>query len=957
MLIGRVLGPTEVEAGGRVVDLGGRLPRRLVTALLAGEGRPVGEQTLAETIWDGSPPASFSSSLHAYASRLRRAFGPSRDALARSGAGYVLHTDETDVARFTAGLARGRQLLASSPSEALRAFDAALALWRGDAFADLDEALGAERAALAELRAVAAEERLAALLAIGDAPGAVAALDYSVREEPYRERRWELLIVALYRSGRQADALTAMRRVRAQLAVELGIDPGPALQDLEARLLAQDPALLLPAAPASASPSAFSRPLSHFLGRSEELALLASLAPASRLVTLVGPGGAGKTRLAVEFAAASHPWFVRLAAASHPWFVRLADVDEPALVPSVVADAAGVRAATTEALAAALGDRPGLLVLDNCEHLVEAVAALTLTLLAACPGVHVLATSREPLGIDGETLLPVAPLPPADAIALLTDRITAIRPGWRPDEAESGQLARLATALDGIPLALELAAARCRVLGLAELLDMLDQRFPALGPVPRGALAPHETLEAAIAWSVDLLSTGDRALLLRLWPFEGGFTLDAVGGDLAALSSLVARSVVVADTTVTPSRYRLLEIVRAYCRNRDPSPGASRAAHAAWVRDLVERMAPELAGERSAHAIRVLNRELANLRTGITHDLTADPAAALRTAALLDWFWYRGGHVTDGLRLLRAALAATSPGPPTSPASAGGASATNAGAGGAGAGAGGTGAGAGGTGAGGAGPGGAGSGNDRARAMLAAGTLQFLTGDAAGADDFLREGIAALGPAPDREGLVLRGQAYYYESMLRTALGDFDGAVADGRGAMALGQEIGEQRLVAAGAMVLGWALAGAGDVAEGRRLLTTAVGMAAAIGQTWTAAYSHLLLGRVLLRPPSDPAAALASLREAVRLFQEEDDVGNVLGGLLAGALALLLLGRHDDGATLAAAVRREAARRGLIYEPGDPIGSAALDAALAAAGETSRDPAELDRAAMTALLDAAAR
>src|SRR5690242_1828379 len=313
-MIGRVLGSTEVEADGRPVDLGGPLPRRMVTALLAAEGRPVGEESLAETIWAGAPPASFSGSLQAYVSRLRRALGPARDALRRLGDGYLL-VAETDAAHFIEEVARGRRLLDTRPAEALRAFEAALARWRGDAYADLadDPSVVAARAGLTELRAVAAEERLAALLAVGDAPGAVSALESAVRDEPYRERRWELLIVALYRSGRQADALAAARRVRSRLAGELGIDPGPAVQELEARVLAQDPSLLLPAPPpAPRAATRLSRPLSRFLGRRAELAQLAALAPATRLVTLVGPGGAGKTRLAVEFAADAAPWFVRL---------------------------------------------------------------------------------------------------------------------------------------------------------------------------------------------------------------------------------------------------------------------------------------------------------------------------------------------------------------------------------------------------------------------------------------------------------------------------------------------------------------------------------------------------------------------------------------------------------------------------------------------------------------------
>ncbi len=915
MLSCRVLGPTELGAGRERLDLGGPLPRRLVTALIAAGGRPVGGDALAFAVWGDNPPASPEVSLQAYVSRLRRALGPGhRDALQRVSDGYRLAGADTDVAAFETGVARGRELLAEQrPAEAVRCFDAALRLWRGEAFADLGAAAEVEavRARLEELRLVAVEERLAARLAVGDAPGAVAELTPAVRDEPYRERRWELLILGLYRSARQAEALSALRRVRALLADDLGVDPGPALQSLERRLLAQDPSLLLPAKPVPPPPTVsaptVTRPLSAFVGRARELRLLADTVPSVRLLTLVGPGGAGKTRLAVEYATGRDD-------SDGPWLARLADVTDPELLASAVAAAVGLRDLAdpgVAGLAAALADREALLILDNCEHLVAATADLVVRLLSRCPRLRVLATSREPLGVDGERLLPVAPLPAGDAVALLVDRIGTVRPGWHPDPDDTVQLGRLAEALDGIPLALELAAARARVLGLGELVTLLGERFPALGQVPRGALAPHATLEAAVAWSVDLLPAGDRALLLRLWPFEGGFTVEAaaaVGSDLEALSSLVTRSVVAADTTVTPTRYRLLGIIRAYCREHDPDPAASRAAHAAWARALVERVAPELRGERSAHAIRVLNREVPNLRAALHHDLTANPGAALRTAGLLEWFWFRGGHVAEGLRMLTAALAGAPDAPPV----------------------------------------------DRAMALASCGILRFIGGDAQGAAECLGQAGTLLAEPDSQDGWRLVSQLHYYESLMWSAYGDHTTAAIRARESIAVSVRIGEKWATPAGEMALGGALTGLGELDEARRVLREAATHAGAVRQTWIAAMSELLLARAHLVPADpDPAAALRALGAALTRFREEDDVGNVLSCLHTGAYALTLSGRPEQGATLLAAVRRHGARRGLRPDATDPATTAAVDHAL----DKALDPATRAAAdAAGAALEAAA-
>ena len=614
----RVLGPTEVVVEGTGVDLGGPLPRRLVTALVAVGGQPVSDERLVEAVWGLAGPRRGSAALHVYVSRLRRALGVrAREALERTGSGYrlLLAPESTDTERFSLGLDEGRRLLAQGRAEpAVRVLTDALGLWRGEAFEDLpaSDFIEGARSQLAELREVAVEERLAARLAAGDAPGAVSELDPAVVASPYRERRWALLILGLYRSGRQGEALAALRRVRTLLTEDQGIGPGPELQELEQRVLSQDPDLLA-AEPVRGGPpnlagghgDGWGRRLSSFLGRDAELATVATALAARRLVTIAGPAGVGKTRLAVEYVA-------NQTRGDGPWLAKLADVPpgRPGRrggVGLAIADAVGVvdvgddpATAATKALA----DRRGVLVLDNCEHLVDLVAETVIELLESCPELRVLATSREPLGVDGETVVAVQPLPllaqdgsDGPAMALLLDRVRAVRPGWDPSAPELLAARQVCAALDGLPLALELAAARARVLGLAEIAERLDDRFAVLGPVPKGSLSPHATLRAALGWSVAQLPEPDRALLLRLWPFEGGFSLAAAEAVrpteapvIESLSSLVTRSVVIADTAASPTRYHLLETWRAYCRENDPDPTETMRVYERWSRDRADRI-------------------------------------------------------------------------------------------------------------------------------------------------------------------------------------------------------------------------------------------------------------------------------------------------------------------------------------------------------------------------------
>ncbi|WP_193789959.1 AfsR/SARP family transcriptional regulator [Streptomonospora alba] len=849
-----VLGPFEVRAGDQPVHVGGRLPRRLLAILIAAEGRPVSDDSLAEGLWGESQPRNPASALQVYVSRLRRVLPGT--ALQRSPGGYRLLADDTDVERFRGHLVRARALVdGDRHADAHEAFEAALRLWRGTPYEDLadDASTTAIRAALVEQRASAQEEGAAALLATGDHAGAVAMLERLVHAEPYRERRWQLLALALYRSGRQADALNAVRRVRTLLAEELGVDPGPELRRIEGRILAQDPAL---AATGVAAATPGDRPLSSFIGRDADLALLDRLVGMHRLVTVVGPAGSGKTRLAVE-------WAGRGAV------VRLADVADPAHLVSAVAaavDATGSAGDPYEALVKRLRLHGEPLVLDNCEHLAGEAARLVVDLLDRVPALRVVATSRGPLGVDGEHSLPLGPLAADDAVALLTDRIRAGRPGWVEQDADRRDLRRLADALDRLPLALELAAARVRTFGVRGLIEQLDDRFTVLGRIPHGTMTSHATLQEAVAWSFDLLSGDERDLAVRLWPYEGGFPLEAAASataGLGALVSLVDQSVVTAETGGSTARYRMLETIRAYCRSVDPDPAATRAAHAVWVRELVARAAGDLQGERSATTMAALRLELPNLRAGLAYDLTHAPVEALRTAARLMWFWIRSGLLDEGNRTLAAALAAA----PDAPL------------------------------------------GDVVRAKASSASLFYFTGDVTTARRMLSEAFLAVGSEPGHRSLL--AEVRYYQALVQLPGGDPAIALTASAEAHAIATETRTTWLIAATAMAWGAALVMAGRIADGRRRLRAAVRLADASGLVWTAALSELMLAQTLV--DARDGEALPLLRTSLRRFLTEGDLSNQLAVLHNGALALDAAGDPAGAALLRDVVHFHQARSGI--------------------------------------------
>ena len=593
-----ILGPLQVRVGsGEPVEVVGPRLRTLLIRLALDPGRVVLVDQLVDAIWDEDPPVGATNALQSLVARLRRQLP---DVVQTHQAGYRLAVDPdaVDAVRFQGLVAAGRRQLAGDPWQAGRTLREALGLWRGPALADAATARFAAAAVtrLEELRLGAVEDRIEADLATGDHDAVLAELDELVTAHPLRERPYGQLMRTLATTGRQADALAAYKRLRQRLADELGIDPSGELQALHVAVLrgeAEPPAdpgprrawgHPLPRHPELGAAPAASRtnlraPITSFVGRDDDLARITAALHDARLVTLTGPGGAGKTRLAGEAAA-------RLLdrMPDGVWMVELGSVAAPVDLPQALLSLFGAReigllaplgasaVPPMERLEEAIGGKRLLLVLDNCEHLIAAVAALVDRLLARCPELRVLATSREPLGLPGEVLHPVGPLAmPAQDVS-----------------------------------------ARLRALTVEQIAGRLDDRFRLLGDGSRRALARHQTLRAVIDWSWDLLGDDERVLLRRLAVFAGGATLQAVeqvcaapglGGPapeevLYLLATLVDKSLLVAAEDADGEvRYRMLETVRAYGEERRRKAGedqALRRGHAGYFLVLAQRADPWL---------------------------------------------------------------------------------------------------------------------------------------------------------------------------------------------------------------------------------------------------------------------------------------------------------------------------------------------------------------------------
>ncbi|MDT0349048.1 AfsR/SARP family transcriptional regulator [Pseudonocardia charpentierae] len=706
----RDLGVLTISAADADRAPGGRRPASVLAALLVELNHQVSAARLVETVWGSRPPHRAAAVLESHVWRLRRVLEPGRPARSRptvlvtdpGGYRLVADPDAVDSRRLEAAVTTARaELAAGRPEVSLDVADTASTLWRGRPYADLDdEWIGPVRTRLEDLWFALREVRVAALLDTGRPEQALAAIGPLVAEQPYREKLHAHRMVALYRCGRQSAALDAYRETRLLLRDELGIEPGPELRETERRVLTHDPALDAPASAATAvsAGDAAAAPvpvrLSTFVGRTDERADVRRRLGAHRLVSVVGAMGCGKTRLAAEVADAAEAEFP-----DGVFFVPLAAVEAGSVagVAAVVASALrlAVRpgAAALETLGVFVADRHMLLVLDNCEHLLEPAAGVTEALVRAAPSLAVLTTSREPLGVDGEQIVRIGPLPvPSDdprdvatnpCALLFADRVRAFDADFALTPATAPAVARICAAVDGIPLGVELAAARLRAFTLDDTAELLARRPADLSRPGRGE-PRHRTLADAVDWSHRLLDADEQVLHRRLGVFGGAFSATAAaavcGGpplrpgvvaDL--LASLVHRSLLDSVPPAVPggrSRFVQLVPVRAHAVTQ-----LAAVAEADPLRDTRDRWAAALVAGRPriGHADQsawydALETDHDQVRALLRDAIrTTDPGARSRgaaAAARLATFWHNRSHMVEGLAWLAATEGVADAAPP-----------------------------------------------------------------------------------------------------------------------------------------------------------------------------------------------------------------------------------------------------------------------------------------------------
>jgi predicted ATPase/DNA-binding SARP family transcriptional activator len=823
----KLLGPLEVWAGGRQLQLGGPKQRALLAILLLQANHVVSRQRLIELLWGDHTPETAENNLQVLISQLRKVLEPLRASqggepvIATRPPGYELRAerDHVDLGRFRhladeARLARSKADWQSAATHLRQALN----LWRGPALADLETETFAtgERGQLEEVRLQALEDRIEADLMLGAHSNLIAELEGVVAEHPLRERLRGQLMLALYRSGRQAESSAVYQETRELLVDQLGMEPGSELQQLLKRILNQDPLLDIKAATmAIRRESRLPQTRDVFVDRKLEMEQLGGRLQTSSLVTLTGPGGIGKTRLALELSAKLSEHY-----ADGVVFVDFAPLTDQSLIPRTIAWALGLRddgiRDPMDVIVAHLYARSLMLILDNCEHVLSTAAQVAAEVLSQCRGLTILATSREALRVHGETVWEVPPLPhrsngsgvtaadsdQGDAVALFRARAESAAPKsfiW--DGASSVDATRVCYRLDGNPLAIELAAARLRVMPLSELVSGLDDRFALLTTGTRTGTPRHYSLEATVEWSFQLLSPPERSLFQRLAVFAGGFTAGAAEEVCAddelprdeirpTLFSLVEKSLIRFGVAVDGSaRYSMLgtirEFIRAKLRASDGDLDVHRR-HAAHFSAVATSTEAELKSARQVQRLAQLEEEHANFRTAIEWALEHEPTLALEIAVKLGEFWLRR-HIGEGTMWVNRAL-------------------ENA----------------------------AQTVQLRARGVALAGQLAWLVGDQDAALALLDEAIeqwSALGDVPRAAHAADLRAAVQFESGEReTALNNLIGVVE-------LLRSTNDRWSLALALDNLGWFQHQAGDSSRGKQILDEALELARQAGDPWLVA------------------------------------------------------------------------------------------------------------------------
>ncbi|MCD5311212.1 BTAD domain-containing putative transcriptional regulator [Kineosporia babensis] len=670
-----MLGHLEVTTPDGIAEVPGARLRGLLVALALHPGQVVSKGTLTEWIWGENPPAEATNALQRLASRLRKILPPGALEGLPEGYRLTIEPEAVDAVRFEQLVTESRSPATDVTHKAVLLREA-LGLRRSSPMVDVglqDSArFDSEVARLEELHLTALEDWAEAEIVLGRAGELVAQLLDLAVLHPTRERLTATTMQALAAAGRTNEALKAFQRSRNALASELGVDPSPELSALHVSLLRGEGSDQVRTHNLRAE-------LTSFVGRHDDLAEVRHLVTSHRLVTLIGPGGCGKTRLASESALGLADRLTHGA-----WLVELAPVGQGGDVAHAALAALGPRdtllgesagADPTARVIAAIGARDLLLILDNCEHLIEQAARFAHRVLGECPGLRILTTSREPLGITGEALWQVVPLAvPAEntdpeasaAVHLLRDRARAVRRDLAVDAATSETLARIARALDGVPLAIELAAARLRTMTPDQLADRLDDRFRLLTGGNRTALPRHRTLQAAIDWSWQLLSEDERRVLRRLSVFSGGAGLEAAEAVCAddqvldLLTALTEKSLLVAEPGAG-LRFRMLGTIREYAaRKLDEAAetAQTRQAHLTFFTEFAEAAEPHLRRAEQLEWLVALQAEHDNISAAMRQALASEDALwALRLAAAAGWYWWLSGHKTEGSELLKAAAA------------------------------------------------------------------------------------------------------------------------------------------------------------------------------------------------------------------------------------------------------------------------------------------------------------